>query len=165
MDDIVDQAAALSGAERDAIADDVARFVETLVARGLVVPTPRPSRTSDRGAAYAWPVRNRAAARCGRPRLAPITTSADSEHRDHDRVQPLVLDAFGVRVAVLPPDEPTRGRWARAVVPHPHRARLRHRRGRRRRPVDRTGRRCDRTDYTLASRVTLAALEQRGACG
>ena len=40
VDDIVGHAADLSGAERDVIADDVARFVESLVARGLVVPTP-----------------------------------------------------------------------------------------------------------------------------
>ena len=72
-----------------------------------------------------------------------------------------MLDAFGVRVAVLPPDEPTRGRWleqwSRTLTEHDSRTAEAVVDAR----VTAPDADADRTDYTLASRVTLAALQQR----
>ena len=78
-------------------------------------------------------------------------------------VQPLMLDAFGVLVAVLPPDARTRRRWARQWS----RALSASAAERADATVDaeHVGAEVslDAVDYSLTTRVTLAALEHVGA--
>jgi hypothetical protein len=91
-----------------------------------------------------------------------VHVATDPTAADPGGVAPLVVEAFGVRVGVLPPDPSSRQRWvrqwSRALSGGPAPADV---------PVDVTvdargtaaDTNPDTADYTLASRVTMAALQ------